>query len=304
MKSAKLDSKLGRVLTPMVTPFDDRGHVNYGEAERLADYIIGREYCDCIIVAGTTGEFYSLSTEERIELFAVVKKVVGGRVPVVAGAGSAYTGEVINLVKEAEKMDYEVAMVTAPFYCMPTQEGVYQFYKTIAESTSMQILLYNIPLFAGVNIDPETVTRLAGIKNITGIKEESGINPTQLTDYALATSEDFTIYNGDDIMVLCSMLQGAAGVISGGSHLIGDKIKNMIDFFLTGQNQKALEIHRLIYPLFKAFGQNGRFNPVPILRAAMEIAGHRVGPARLPLDSATQEEKEIIKKHLIRIGVI
>jgi 4-hydroxy-tetrahydrodipicolinate synthase len=278
--------------------------VNFNEAEKLADYLINRAYCDSIIVAGTTGEFYALSSKERIELFAVVKNAVNGRVPVVAGAGSAYAGEVVNLVKEAEKMDYGVAMVTAPFYCMPTQEGVYQFYKKIAESTSLQILLYNIPLFAGVNIDPETAARLARIKNITGIKEESGINPTQITDYDLVTPDDFTIYNGDDIMVLCSMVQGAAGVISGGSHLIGDKIKRMIDLFLVGQNQKALEIHRLIYPFFRAFGQNRRINPVPILRAAMEIAGHSVGTARLPLDSATREEKEIIKKHLIRLGVI
>ena len=288
----------------MVTPFNDNGDVNYGEAEKLADYLISREYCDSIVVAGTTGEFYSLSFKERIDLFAVVKNAANGRIPVVAGAGSAYAGEVVNLVKEAEKMNFEVAMVTAPFYCMPTQEGVYQFYKNIAESTSVQILLYNIPLFAGVNIDPETAVKLARIKNITGIKEESGINPTQITDYALATPEDFTIYNGDDMMVLCSMVQGAAGVISGGSHLIGDKIKNMINLFQNGQNQKALEIHRLIYPFFKAFGQNRRVNPVPILRAAMEIAGHTVGAARLPLDTATREEKEIIKKHLIRLGVI
>ena len=304
MKTEKLADKLGHVLTPMVTPFSNSGDVNYDEAEKLADYLISRDYCDSIIIAGTTGEFYALSSKERIELFAVVKNAVNGRVPVVAGAGSAYAGEVVNLVKEAEKLNYEVAMVTAPFYCMPSQGGVYQFYKKVAESTSMQILLYNIPLFAGVNIDPETVSRLAGIKNITGIKEESGINPTQITDYALATPEEFTVYNGDDIMVLCSMVQGAAGVISGGSHLIGDKIKKMIDLFLSGQNQKALKIHRLIYPLFKAFGQNGRINPVPILRAAMEIAGHRVGSARLPLDTATQEEREIIKQHLIRLGVI
>jgi len=121
MEIAKLADKLGHVLIPMVTPFSKNGDVNYDQAEKLADYLVSRKYCDCIIVAGTTGEFYALSTKERIELFTVVKNAVNGRVPVVAGAGSANAGEVISLVKEAEKVGYEVAMVTAPFYCMPTQ---------------------------------------------------------------------------------------------------------------------------------------------------------------------------------------
>jgi 4-hydroxy-tetrahydrodipicolinate synthase len=117
MNSATLGDRLGHVIIPLITPFDDAGHVNYGEAEKLADYLIRRKYCDSMIVAGTTGEFYALNTKERIELFTVVKKAVNGRIPVVAGAGSACAGEVLNLVKEAEKLKYEVAMVTAPFYC-------------------------------------------------------------------------------------------------------------------------------------------------------------------------------------------
>jgi 4-hydroxy-tetrahydrodipicolinate synthase len=165
-------------------------------------------------------------------------------------------------------------------------------------------MLYNIPLFSGVNIDPETVAKLAEIENIRGIKDELGLNPTQMTEYALVTPDDFSIYNGDDIMTLCGLVQGAAGTVSGGSHLVGDKIRNMMELFLSGENGKALQIHLALDPFFKALCPNRRVNPIPVLKAAMEIAGHPVGPPRLPLDTATEQERAQIREHLVRLEVV
>lgn len=301
----ELGNKLKQILVPMITPFKrDSGDVDYEMAEKLVEHLITRNYCDTIIIAGTTGEFNTLDFEERVKLFKIVKNAVNGRVPLIAGTGAASTREAVKLTQEAEKLGYDVAMVVAPYYCKPSQEGIYQHYATIAKNTDISIFLYNIPIFTGVNISPETVGRLSKIKNIVGIKDEAGINPTQMSEYTLVTSGDFTIYNGDDTMVLCGLAQGAAGVVSGGSHLIGDKMRKMINLFMEGKNAEAREIHMALDPLFKGLCPNGRVNPMPVLRAALEIAGLPVGPGRLPLDEATPEEKESIKKHLTRLGVI
>lgn len=297
---------LGHIIIPMVTPFDEvSGDVNLKEAANLANYVVDKKYCDSIAVTGTTGEFNTMNVEERIAMYKVVHEAVSDRVPLVAGVGAASVRDVVKLSQEAEKIGYNVAMVVAPYYCKPSSEGIYEFFATVAKSVSMDILLYNIPLFTGVNVEPEMVSRLVNdFDNIKGVKDEAGINPTQMTQYALATPEDFTVYNGDDLMVLCCLVQGAAGVISGASPLIGNKMREMINFFLNGQNESALKIHNELDPFFRALAPNGRINPAPVLKAALDIAGHHVGPPRLPLHAATPEERENIKKHLIRLEVI
>lgn len=290
----------------MVTPFDkDTGDVDLKVAAKLANYIVEKEHCDSIAVTGTTGEFNTMSVDERIAMYKTVYDAVSDRVPLVAGAGAASARDVVKLGQEAEKIGYKVVMVVAPYYCKPSNEGIYNFFATVAQNVNIDIMLYNIPLFTGVNVPPNMVTRLVNnFSNIKGIKDEAGINPTQMTEYALATPEDFTIYNGDDLMVLCGLVQGAAGVISGGSHLIGDKMREMVNFFLAGENDKALKIHRELDPFFRALAPNGRINPNPVIKAALDIVGQPVGPPRLPLHEATPEEVENIKIHLVRLGVI
>ena len=305
-KMRTLKEELGHIVVPMVTPFDEiSGEVNLKEAANLANFIVENKYCDSIAVTGTTGEFNTMSVEERIAMYEVVYDTVSGRVPLVAGVGAASVRDVIKLSQRAEKIGYKVVMVVAPYYCKPSSEGIYQFFAAVAKNVSIDIMLYNIPLFTGVNIEPELVSRLVNdFSNIKGVKDEAGINPTQMTQYALATPEDFTVYNGDDIMVLCGLVQGAAGVISGVSHLMGDKVRDMINFFLNGENENALKIHNELDPFLRALVPNGRINPNPVLKAALDIAGHRVGPPRLPLNAATPEERENIKKHLVQMGVI
>jgi 4-hydroxy-tetrahydrodipicolinate synthase len=299
-----LSEILKHIVVPLVTPFTQEGELNYEEVRKLVDYIIERKYCDSILVAGTTGEFHALTNEERIQLFRVVKEAAEGRIALVAGTGAGSTRVALMLTEQAEKLGYDAAMVVSPYYCKPNQEGIYRHFKMIAQGVGLPIMLYNIPLFSGVNIEPQTVARLSEIENIRGIKDELGLNPTQMTEYALSTPEDFTIYNGDDIMTLCGLVQGAAGTVSGGSHLVGNKVRTMIELFLSGKIGQALQIHMALDPFFKALCPNGRVNPIPVLKAALEIAGHAVGPARLPLDPATAQEREQINEHLIRLEVV
>lgn len=300
-----LGKLLGHIIVPLVTGFK-RGsqEINFKVTGELIDHLISKKYCDSILVTGTTGEFNTLLHEERIELLKFAKKVVKGRVPIVAGTGAASTKEAIILTQKAEELRYDAAMIVAPYYCKPTQEGIYQHFRAIAEKVRIPIILYNIPIFTGVNMEPVTVGRLAKLKNIMGIKDEAGINPTQMTEYARVTPENFTIYNGDDIMVLCGLVQGAAGVVSGGSHVIGDRMRKMIEFFLAGNMKKAQEIHKALDPLFKSWTPDGGVNPIPAVRSSIEMMGIPVGPPRLPLVESTPAEKARIRAQLVRLGVI
>ncbi|HUZ47818.1 MAG TPA: 4-hydroxy-tetrahydrodipicolinate synthase [Terriglobia bacterium] len=301
-----LGKLLGRIIIPMVTPFKrDNGDIDYPAAADLIEHLISHNYCDSLLIEGTTGEFNTQRFEERVELLKFARQAVAGRRPMAAGTGAASTREAVLLTQEAEKLGYDAALIIAPYFCRPTQEGIYAHYKTISQSTRLPIMLYNIPLFTGVNINPDTVGRLArDCKNIVGIKDEAGLNPTQMTEYARAAPEGFTIYDGDDIMVLCGLAQGAVGVVSGGAHVIGDKMRKMIELFLEGKIKEAEKIHKALDAFFKSFVPTGGVNPIPALRAAIELAGVRVGPPRLPLAESTEEEKERVRKQLVNLGVI
>jgi 4-hydroxy-tetrahydrodipicolinate synthase len=280
----KLGDQLGHIIIPLATPFKEGSQdVNFDAAAALADHVISAGKCDSLIVGGTSGEFNTLSLEERLELFRVVKAAVAGRVPLVAGACSDSTREVVRLAQEGEKLGFDA----------------------VAQSTSLPVMLYNIPIFMGFNLEKETLARLVDeFDNIVAIKDEAGINPTQMSDFRHVTPDDFTIYNGDDIMVLCGLAQGAAGVVSGGSIIIGKLMRQMINAFLAGDVAGARKIHLDLDPLFKAFGSNGRLNPIPLWKAAINLCGLKVGPPRLPLAPATGEEIGIMRGQLERLGIL
>lgn len=302
-----LSDKLGHILIPLATPFkdDEKQDIKYDAAALLADYVIQHNFCDSLLVAGTSGEFNTLTMEERFKLFRVVKDAVSGRVPIVAGVCAGSTREAVRLAQEAKRLDYDALMVVSPYYCRPTQEGVYKHFALVAQASDLPVMLYNIPIFSGINVEKETVARLAiDYPNIVAIKDELGINPTQMTEYARVTPENFSVYNGDDIMVLCGFVQGASGVVSGGSHFIGTQMREMINFFLSGEVNKAQEIHMALDPLFKSFGSNGRVNPIPLWKASINLCCLDVGPPRLPLAPATAEEIEIVREHLLRLEVL
>ena len=302
----KFVAKYGRILLPLITPYDKDENVDYDKYAELIEYLIKNDLCDSFIVTGTTGEASLLTFDERVKLMETAVKAAAGRKPVIAGTGCASTKETVALTNKAYDLGIETCLVVCPFYNKPTQEGLYLHFKTLAESTKADIMLYNIPIFVGVNIEAETVRRLASIKNIVGIKDEAGINPTQVSDFFLATADvdpDFAIYNGDDIMLLPTIVQGAMGLVSGGAHIFGHEIRAIFDAFAAGENEKAKELFIPIYRLCKSTGQNGRILPNSILRPAIEaVTGIKLGPARLPLAPATDEEMKVTLGILKDIG--
>lgn len=292
----------------MVTPFKEDQSVDYEKAKKLSTYLVEKNKGDCLILSGTTGEFHTMSFDERVKLFEAAKEVVGDRIPLIAGVGCASTIETIRLAKKAEELGFELVMIVAPYYAKPNQEELYIHYREVAESVGVKILLYNIPIFTGVNIEPETVAKLAEIPNIVGIKEEAELNPKQVTRYLNATPEDFIVYNGDDTMILEAYVQGGpdriGGVISGASHVIGELIRSMIDTFLAGKVQEAARMQRKIYPLLKIMGQNNRTNPVALWKEAMRLYGIDAGIPRLPISRGTAEEIAQVKKVMQSVGLI
>lgn len=304
----KFVAKYGRILVPLITPYGENEEVDYGQYEKLIDYIITNKLGDSLIVTGTTGEASLLTFDERVKLMETAVKAAAGRMPVIAGTGCASTKETIALTKKAEEIGIETCLIVVPFYNKPTQEGIYLHYKKLAENTKANIMLYNIPIFVGVNMEPETVRRLAAIPNIIGIKDEAGINPTQVTDFFLATKDvdpDFAIYNGDDVMLLPTIVQGAMGLVSGGAQIFGHEIRAIFDAFEAGENEKAKETFEPLYRFCKSTGQNGRILPNSIMRPAIEaVSGIRLGNARLPLAPPTEEEMNVTLGILKDIGKI
>jgi len=285
---------MGRVSVPLVTPFHEDETVNHEALARLIDFVIVRGYCDSLIVTGTTGEFYSLEDEERIEIWKTALAATSGRVPLVAGVGAASTRAAVRFARLAEQMGFDVAMCVLPYYSRPTQEGIRRHLEAVASAVSLPVLIYNIPLFTGVNLEPETLEALARIPNIRGIKEEAGIQPTQATAFALRTPPEFSIYCGDDTMVLQVLPQRGVGVVSGGSQAVGNWMKAMIAAYDAGDNVRASRIYFRLAPFFASLNQNGRINPIPILRGAIElVSGIRIGPPRRPQLPATEEEMRV-----------
>ena len=304
----KFVAKYGRSLVPLITPYGENEEVDYGQYEKLIDYIITNKLGDSLIVTGTTGEASLLTFDERVKLMETAINAAAGRMPVIAGTGCASTKETIALTQKAEELGIETCLVVVPFYNKPTQEGIYLHYKKLAENTKVNIMLYNIPIFVGVNMEPETVRRLAEIPNIIGIKDEAGINPTQVTDFFLATKDvdpDFAIYNGDDVMLLPTIVQGAMGLVSGGAQIFGHEIRAIFDAFEAGENEKAKETFEPLYRFCKSTGQNGRILPNSIMRPAIEaVSGIKLGNARLPLAPPTDEEMKVTLGILKDIGKI
>ena len=302
----KFVAKYGQILLPLITPYDANEDVDYGKYAELIEYLIEKDLCDSLIVTGTTGEASLLTFDERVKLMETAVKAAAGRKPVIAGTGCASTKETVALTNKAVELGIETCLVVCPFYNKPTQEGLYHHFKTLAESTKANIMLYNIPIFVGVNLEAETVRRLASIPNIIGIKDEAGINPTQVTDFFLATADvdpDFAIYNGDDVMLLPTIVQGAMGLVSGGAHIFGHEIRAIFKAFAEGDNEKAKELFVPIYRFCKSTGQNGRILPNSILRPAIEaVTGIKLGPARSPLAPATEEEMKVTLGILKEIG--
>lgn len=279
----------GPVITAMVTPFRADGAVDYDRAAELARRLVETGSTG-IVVAGTTGESPTLTDEEKLQLLRVVKDAAGQAAAVLAGTGTYDTAHSVHLSRQAEKLGADGLLVVVPYYNRPTQEGLYRHFKTVAESTGLPVLMYNIPGRTGTNMLPETVARLSEVRNIAGIKEASG-SLDQVSEIRRRTPGHFLIYSGDDSLTVPYLSVGAVGVVSVASHLVGREIAEMIAHFQSGHVEEARRIHLRLFPLFRALFVAP--NPVP-LKAALEMAGFPVGKPRLPLVEATDREREQI----------
>jgi 4-hydroxy-tetrahydrodipicolinate synthase len=284
-RSSKM-AHFGRVSTAMVTPFDKKGHIDFSKTTQLVNYLI-ENGTDSLVVAGTTGESPTLSKEEKLALFGHVVKVAAKRVPVIAGTGSNNTYASVELTKKAEKLGVDAIMVVAPYYNKPNQEGLYQHVKTVAEATSLPVMIYNIPGRSAVNIHPDTIIRLSKISNIIAVKEASG-DLNAMTRIIANTASDFDVYSGDDSMTVPVLSIGGAGVVSVASHVIGIQMQEMVNAFLTGNAGKAATLHQQLLPLMQGLFEAP--NPSPV-KTALQMKGLDVGSVRLPLVPLTEQER-------------
>ncbi|WP_394548706.1 4-hydroxy-tetrahydrodipicolinate synthase [Priestia aryabhattai] len=288
----------GQVLTAMVTPFNQNGEIDFNATKTLVEHLITNG-TDGLVVAGTTGESPTLTTEEKIELFKCVVEAAAGRVHVIAGTGSNNTQASISLTKLAEETGVDGIMLVAPYYNKPSQEGLYQHFKTIAESTSLPVMLYNIPGRSVVNISVETIVRLSEIPNVVSIKEASG-NLDAMAEIISKTPSDFTLYSGDDGLTIPVLAIGGAGVISVASHIIGNDMQEMINAFKNGDVQKAAATHRNLLPIMRALFIAPSPSPV---KAALNLKGIQVGGVRLPMVPLSNKEQSALEEVLQASGI-
>ncbi|ACV63906.1 dihydrodipicolinate synthase [Desulfofarcimen acetoxidans DSM 771] len=289
----------GRILTAMVTPFDQNLNVDLGLSKKLARHLVNLGN-DGLVVSGTTGESPTIGKQEKLDLFKAVVEEVGGQATVIAGTGSYNTAESIILTREAEKSGVDGVMLVVPYYNKPSQEGLYRHFKVIAESTSLPVMLYNIPGRSAINMTPETVARLAEVENIVAIKEAAG-SMDQVAELKKILPADFAVYSGDDSMTLPMLSVGCKGIVSVAGHIIADKIKEMVNAYVSGNITLAAQLHIKLFPIFK--GMFITSNPTPV-KTALNMMGVKVGGVRLPLVDATEQEKETIKKLLKEHGLI
>ncbi|RKP55513.1 4-hydroxy-tetrahydrodipicolinate synthase [Cohnella endophytica] len=284
----------GRLITAMVTPFDEHLNIDWEATGRLIDYLIDEQKSDSLVVSGTTGESPTLTDDEKVELFRFAVKHAAGRCKIIAGSGSNETAHSVHLTKKAEEAGVDGILLVAPYYNRPTQEGIYQHFRTIAEATSLPIIIYNVPSRTVVSISTETTLRLAQIPNIVATKECASMG--QMTEIVSGAPEGFVLYSGDDAVTLPALSVGAYGIISVASHLIGARMKQLIGAYLDGQVKEAQELNAQLYPVF-----NGLFNcphPVPnpvAVKYALERRGLSVGGVRLPLVPATDAETQFLR---------
>jgi 4-hydroxy-tetrahydrodipicolinate synthase len=277
----------GSLLTAMITPFKKDGGVDFDEAVRIANYLADTG-TDTVVLAGTTGESPTLTHEEERTLFSEVKKGLGKKAKVMAGTGSNSTATAIEATQRAEKLGIDASLLVVPYYNRPSQEGLYQHFKAIATSTSLPIMLYNIPGRTGRNMEVETTLRLTAFKNIMSMKEASG-DLNQMKTLIDKAPRNFLVYSGDDGLTLDLLKLGGVGVVSVASHIAGKKIKEMIAAFTSGNVALAEKLNTELQPLFKVLFIAP--NPVPV-KEAMNMIGFHCGQPRLPLVPLTPQERE------------
>ncbi|MFL2099403.1 4-hydroxy-tetrahydrodipicolinate synthase [Desemzia sp. FAM 23991] len=284
-----MDIQRARIITAMVTPFDQENKVDNEQLKRFIEYLISTG-TEGIVVGGTTGESPTLSHDEKLALYQKTVEYVAGRIPIIAGTGSNNTAETISFTQEVEKINgIDAALVVTPYYNKPNQAGLFAHFEAVAKSTALPIMIYNVPGRTSVSIDPETTIRLSGIDNVIGIKECAGLDA--MSQIISHTSEDFLVYTGEDNLSLPAKAIGANGVVSVASQVFGKEMSEMYDALEDGQLKRAAELSAELLPKMDSLFSVP--SPAPT-KCVLNHNGVAVGGLRLPLVECTPEEKESI----------
>lgn len=293
-------TKFPRLMTAMVTPLKDDLSIDFDGAQKLAQQLID-EGNEGLVIAGTTGESPNLSMQEKVDLYKAVKEAIGSRATIIAGTGSNSTRDSVSLTEAAAKTGVDGVMLVAPYYNKPSQEGLYQHFKTIAAVTDLPVIVYNVPGRTSVNVLPDTVARLAAdVPNIVAVKEACG-NMDQVSALKNAVPESFYVYSGDDSLTLPMLAVGCYGIISVVAHIAAKEMRAMIEAYLQGDINTAAKIHLKLFPLIKAMFMTT--NPVPV-KKALALLGRPSGKLRLPLVEATVAETQAIAEAMRKAGLL
>jgi 4-hydroxy-tetrahydrodipicolinate synthase len=288
---------LGEVLTAVVTPFKPDLSVDFERFRRLCSHLVDNG-SDGVVVAGTTGEAPTLSDAERVELVAAAIDAVGDYATVIAGTGTYSTEHSVHLTRKAHELGADGFLVVTPYYSRPPVEGIVAHFRSIAEESDRPIVVYNIPQRVVVNLEPETIERLGEIPSVRAVKQAT----TDLDQARQILAEtDLELYAGNDDLLLPFLELGGTGGIHVYTHVVGTRVKELVRRFKDGDHEGAAEIEAELRPLVDALAVTT--NPIPV-KAALALAGHEVGGLRLPLVDATDEEREVVREALERVGVL
>lgn len=296
-----MSGHLGRLLTAMITPFDEAGEVDYEGAKSLAKQLVA-DGNDGLVICGTTGEAPTLTSEEKVELWKAVKAAVGSDVPVVAGTGSYCTRSTIALSQKAQEAGADGLLLVAPYYNKPSAQGLLKHFTAVHDATEIPIMLYNIPGRTGIEIPTEVLFELAKLPRIQSVKQSLPIDPVSRLESRLADSESqLDTYSGDDSQTLPQLAVGGKGVVSVAGHVAAPQIKEMLNHFFEGRVSEAASIHRKLFPLFEVLFVTS--NPVPV-KYALKLMGRPSGPVRLPLAEGSLEDLAKVEKVLYQVGIL
>jgi 4-hydroxy-tetrahydrodipicolinate synthase len=294
-----MSTRFGPVVTAMVTPFRDDSSLDLDGAQQLARYLL-EHGSDALVVAGSTGESPTLTHLEKADLFRAVVEAAEGNGKVICGTGTYSTQETLELTEAAERAGADGLLIVTPYYNKPPQRGIVAHFQRVASATELPILAYNIPGRTGTRIEHRTLLSLAEIPNVVGVKDAVG-DFDGLSRLIAEAPADFEVYSGDDATMFLAMSLGAVGVVSVAAHVVGNRIRQMADLLAAGDIPAARKVHQELSPLFAALFVTS--NPIPV-KTALELMGRPAGPPRLPLVSATADERERLRTVLEEAGLL
>jgi 4-hydroxy-tetrahydrodipicolinate synthase len=286
---------LGHVLTAIVTPFREDESVDFDSFQRLARHLVDNG-SDGIVVAGTTGESPNLTDRERLDLFRAAVEAIGTDATVVAGTGTYSTAHSVHLTEQANELGIDALLVVTPYYNKPPQRGIVAHFEAIANASDKPIVVYNIPARVVINIEPETISRLAEIETVRAVKQAN--DDLEQARHIVASGLD--LYAGDDNLIQPFLELGALGGVCVHTHVVGPQVAEQVRAMAAGETERAREIDDALAPAYALLKVAS--NPISI-KAALNLLGHGVGGHRLPLVPATEEELARVRECLDRLGL-